>query len=1193
MSDHADDGLYVKIGFDSSAVESGFQKATELLEGALGNMSKGLESWGLSTEKFTEEGEAQLQKWGINIDHLAGKLGMNSEMMIGWAALGVAVYEVGEKLFELGKEYDEAMSNMGKSTGATGLSLRAMGDDLRTVMGMGVVQNLNDVAAGMALLQQRTDVSGDALIDLTKQMATFADVNKTTVQSSVDGLTTVMNKWNISVEDTPRLLDQLTRASQMSGVSTQQLTQQLTTGGAQFQELGMSLTDATALLAAFGKDGVNTSTVLVGLRTAVNTFTKENVDAKTGLEETLKAIKDSTDATEALSIANHTFGTRAGPELSQAIRSGKVDIDAFTESLASANGTVNETAEGASSLGDQWTEFMNKIGSALAPLGQVLIGIGKLLITAVADAFQVVMDVAQPTIDWLLKAFNSIQDTVSAVFGFVGAMVHGNWTNAWKEAQLIVLQVVKAVTDVFDLMVNTVIGVINGLTANMRDVLAKVGIVVPQIKTIVTSEALGIDKAIKDLNASIAAGAEETAKKLGTTNKKASDDKKNRDKNDATTHLAVQEDTFQKELDAEADAKEAQFKVNEDYWKQVDAGNKALVAQESEWSGKVRDQKLADLETQRKAVIANASKIGQSEKDLAVALQQLDSDTLATYQQKLDDEKQAALDKAQAVKDAALDQTTAEQEYAKTTAAINKYYDTAIANYKRKMRDDEVVQTQAQVKEQTTAWSNYYDSLVKTASDWSKQLVSLQDGFLKIAKTGLADIGKSLVSGKSEWSNFGAAAVSALADVVRGLGEQLVAMSLVHLLMGDFVGAALAAAGAAAAFVAGGALDAVSSQMSQAANSTQQATQALQDNTQALQDNATAAAKVPSKLSQAVVSASADVPAMMLKALQDGSSASTFSQQLTNYMVNAVGTAVKNSTNAGGYLDNAITSQVTDLMNSVITNNGAWQSTAFLSTITRTDPSMSLEDKAHTVAVNVQKAYLAAANTMGASVSAITKAFNDAMKPMWDNMEYTAATYGTTIGSSLSTGMVDAIKKGTSNADFTASMMTMLKQAATQAALLAGGFQDKFTALGAQIATTMFTKMGQTAVGGGGIAIADTTANANALASIKSQISTLYNQAQTAVSGINDLFSNVPAYANGTNNARGGVALVGEQGPELVRLPGGSSVSTASQTATDLSHGGRQVNIPITIQGDATADALRTARQLQQTMQGLAFQGAF
>jgi hypothetical protein len=47
-----------------------------------------------------------------------------------------------------------------------------------------------------------------------------------------------------------------------------------------------------------------------------------------------------------------------------------------------------------------------------------------------------------------------------------------------------------------------------------------------------------------------------------------------------------------------------------------------------------------------------------------------------------------------------------------------------------------------------------------------------------------------------------------------------------------------------------------------------------------------------------------------------------------------------------------------------------------------------------------------------------------------------------------------------------------------------------------------------------------------------------------------------PAFAVGTRNAPGGMALVGERGPEMINLPRGSSVTPAAQTASMM--GGMQ-----------------------------------
>lgn len=65
-------------------------------------------------------------------------------------------------------------------------------------------------------------------------------------------------------------------------------------------------------------------------------------------------------------------------------------------------------------------------------------------------------------------------------------------------------------------------------------------------------------------------------------------------------------------------------------------------------------------------------------------------------------------------------------------------------------------------------------------------------------------------------------------------------------------------------------------------------------------------------------------------------------------------------------------------------------------------------------------------------------------------------------------------------------------------------------------------------------------------------------------------------FARGTSFAPGGVALVGERGPELVNLPRGASVMPAEQTA-QVNSNNRTVNFSpvITVQGDATPGAVR------------------
>lgn len=71
----------------------------------------------------------------------------------------------------------------------------------------------------------------------------------------------------------------------------------------------------------------------------------------------------------------------------------------------------------------------------------------------------------------------------------------------------------------------------------------------------------------------------------------------------------------------------------------------------------------------------------------------------------------------------------------------------------------------------------------------------------------------------------------------------------------------------------------------------------------------------------------------------------------------------------------------------------------------------------------------------------------------------------------------------------------------------------------------------------------------------------------------------IPTFAKGTNWFGGGIALVGEEGPELVNLPSGSSVKTANQTRNILNKRNSNINVNVHIHGnfysnDKAADEL-------------------
>ena len=78
--------------------------------------------------------------------------------------------------------------------------------------------------------------------------------------------------------------------------------------------------------------------------------------------------------------------------------------------------------------------------------------------------------------------------------------------------------------------------------------------------------------------------------------------------------------------------------------------------------------------------------------------------------------------------------------------------------------------------------------------------------------------------------------------------------------------------------------------------------------------------------------------------------------------------------------------------------------------------------------------------------------------------------------------------------------------------------------------------------------------------------------------------NNVQGFANGVTNFGGGLAMVGERGPELVTLPAGSNVTPAGQTQRMLDGAGAQVFIPeMVIRGeDIYVSFKKTERRLDR-----------
>lgn len=305
----------------------------------------------------------------------------------GLTVAATAVTAVGAAAWDAGNQFDEAMDTIAVATGATGPELDALREDFENVF-TSVPTDAKTAADAISILNSRLDVTGPALQNIAKPMLEATRIMGGDLTANAEAFTRVIGDWNIPVENSSESLDKLFVAAQQAGVPLDQLMQRIVQYGSPMRNFGFDFDQATALLAAFEAQGVNTEIVMSGLRSAQGKFIKDGKDMKTGLWETIEAIQNAESATDGLAIATEVFGSKAAGDMFDTIRSGKFEIADLVNAMQNAQGAILETADSTSDWAEKWQTFRNKITTALAPVGEAMMdGLGKAM-DSVAEIFE-------------------------------------------------------------------------------------------------------------------------------------------------------------------------------------------------------------------------------------------------------------------------------------------------------------------------------------------------------------------------------------------------------------------------------------------------------------------------------------------------------------------------------------------------------------------------------------------------------------------------------------------------------------------------------------------------------------------------------------------------------------------------------------------------------------------------------------
>lgn len=443
-----------------------------------------------SMSGFTQALDGALAPITSKFEGAAGKFGKAGTL--GLAAVAIGAAAAGKALYDIGEQFDSAYDTIRIGTGATGQELEGLKNDFRDVV-KNVPTDFDSAAKAITELHQRLGITGGPLRTLSKQMLELSRITKTDLDTNIQAVTRTFGDWSIKVKDQPKFLDKMFRASQQTGISVQDLGQQMVRYGAPLRQMGFGFSDAAAMVGKFEKEGVNARLVMGSLRIALGQMAQEGIkDPSQALAVLTQRIKDAGSAGEANKLAIETFGARAGPDMAAAIREGRFEYDDLVKSIDGGKETIMGAGQATMDFGERWTMLKNRVFVALEPIatkvfnaiGEGMLQLSNLMAgkgdisekfrTAIADiraAISPLIPVFQAAISEIKMILQGFATYLGGIFQVIRGIVQvfaglfqGDFSKMWDGIKLI-----------FQGALNVIIGVLQISVAPIRAVAQVMG----------------------------------------------------------------------------------------------------------------------------------------------------------------------------------------------------------------------------------------------------------------------------------------------------------------------------------------------------------------------------------------------------------------------------------------------------------------------------------------------------------------------------------------------------------------------------------------------------------------------------------------------------------------------------------------------------------------------------------------------
>jgi hypothetical protein len=282
--------------------------------------------------------------------------------MIG--AAGNVFGSLKDQSLEAAKTFSTAVETLRAASMAPPAEMGAMIKQLRELGGT-TPQSLNEIAAVMGNLRGNAQLTGDKLRVMTKTVLDASRLSGSNSAQAADSVAKVMAAWDIKPEASTEWMDKFFAASRASGSNMGDLMKSMGLLGTPMKQMGLSFEQSMELMSKWQNEGLNP------LQEAM----KKDFYGE-GFAAIAAKIRSAKTETDALSIASMYFGERVSADMVKALGGNSIDFSGVMGAMAQSNGAISHQAASVQTFGDKWTMLQNRITTALAPIGELLLPVG-------------------------------------------------------------------------------------------------------------------------------------------------------------------------------------------------------------------------------------------------------------------------------------------------------------------------------------------------------------------------------------------------------------------------------------------------------------------------------------------------------------------------------------------------------------------------------------------------------------------------------------------------------------------------------------------------------------------------------------------------------------------------------------------------------------------------------------------------